>query len=244
MGCQATAYSQPPVTAYSPPLTPNLQAFDSTNASVTWGNYSVWNGPVCSTPAGLEQFCIGNLYDALGNGLGDVLGHYMTPAATGPSDYQADFSVIEFSHGQGSAVGSVQAALKWQFALRDATGNTVVNVAETTVGPEFPANAGEGGVQKLLNAVLERIGTELQTYFVAIAAKAEPEPPSEPEPPTCVPGSTQQCFGPGGCQGAQICQPDGKTFGPCDCGDSESSPEPPPEEPGALTNNDLPSKRD
>ncbi|MEZ4225334.1 MAG: hypothetical protein R3B13_30565 [Polyangiaceae bacterium] len=34
----------------------------------------------------------------------------------------------------------------------------------------------------------------------------------------CVPGSTQECVGPGGCRGGQACLPDGSGFGVCDCG--------------------------
>lgn len=48
-------------------------------------------------------------------------------------------------------------------------------------------------------------------------------PPLAPEPPTatgvhCVPGASQACVGPGGCQGGQVCLPDGGALGPCDCG--------------------------
>ncbi len=34
----------------------------------------------------------------------------------------------------------------------------------------------------------------------------------------CVPGSTQECVGPGGCRGGQACLSDGSGFGACDCG--------------------------
>ncbi len=50
-----------------------------------------------------------------------------------------------------------------------------------------------------------------------------PSPTVEPQPPTtpgvhCVPGASQACVGPGGCQGGQVCLPDGSALGPCDCG--------------------------
>ena len=35
----------------------------------------------------------------------------------------------------------------------------------------------------------------------------------------CVPGSTQECVGPGGCRGGQACLGDGSGFGACDCGE-------------------------
>jgi hypothetical protein len=34
----------------------------------------------------------------------------------------------------------------------------------------------------------------------------------------CIPGATQSCVGPAGCQGGQACRPDGSGFGGCDCG--------------------------
>jgi hypothetical protein len=39
----------------------------------------------------------------------------------------------------------------------------------------------------------------------------------------CTPGETQQCFGPGACNGGQSCLSDGSGFGPCDCGGGASS---------------------
>src|SRR4051812_36263938 len=34
----------------------------------------------------------------------------------------------------------------------------------------------------------------------------------------CVAGATQTCLGPGACQGAQSCLPNGTSWSPCDCG--------------------------
>jgi hypothetical protein len=46
----------------------------------------------------------------------------------------------------------------------------------------------------------------------------------------CVPNATQLCYGPGACQGAQACLPDGTGFTACDCGSgaatSGAAPEP------------------
>lgn len=40
----------------------------------------------------------------------------------------------------------------------------------------------------------------------------------------CFPGATQSCLGPGACQGAQVCLPNGAAFGPCDCGSGRGGP--------------------
>jgi len=34
----------------------------------------------------------------------------------------------------------------------------------------------------------------------------------------CTPGATQLCYGPGACDGAQVCELHGLSWGPCDCG--------------------------
>lgn len=39
---------------------------------------------------------------------------------------------------------------------------------------------------------------------------------------TCLPGEGRACVGPGGCSGGQVCNADGMSLGPCDCG--ETSP--------------------
>jgi hypothetical protein len=46
-------------------------------------------------------------------------------------------------------------------------------------------------------------------------------------PSRCFPGSTVACLGPGACKGAQTCQQDGATLGPCDCGGGTVAPVPP-----------------
>jgi len=42
--------------------------------------------------------------------------------------------------------------------------------------------------------------------------------------PSCFPGSTQACLGPGACKGAQTCRDDGARFSPCDCGGAAPAP--------------------
>lgn len=41
--------------------------------------------------------------------------------------------------------------------------------------------------------------------------------------PTCVPGESRACVGPGGCSGGQVCAGDGTHFDGCDCGDAGTS---------------------
>lgn len=44
-----------------------------------------------------------------------------------------------------------------------------------------------------------------------------PLAPTPPAPHVCVPNATQLCHGPGACQGAQACLPDGTSYTLCDC---------------------------
>ena len=40
---------------------------------------------------------------------------------------------------------------------------------------------------------------------------------SDPPAPVCAPGERQDCQGPGGCAGRQVCASEGDAFGPCSC---------------------------
>lgn len=64
---------------------------------------------------------------------------------------------------------------------------------------------------------------------VTTVAAAPPPVPAPPPPapvpaaaptlaPACVPGSTQACVGPAGCNGGQACASDGTRYEPCNCG--------------------------
>jgi hypothetical protein len=50
--------------------------------------------------------------------------------------------------------------------------------------------------------------------FVAVACASSDDEPAR----SCIPGQTRTCVGPGGCQGAQACLPDGQALSACDCG--------------------------
>lgn len=54
------------------------------------------------------------------------------------------------------------------------------------------------------------------------------ESPSPRPAGVCIPGATQACVGPGGCQGGQACVSDGSGFGPCDCGPASATQSAPP----------------
>jgi hypothetical protein len=51
-----------------------------------------------------------------------------------------------------------------------------------------------------------------------------PGPTASAPAHVCVPGATQHCVGPGACNGGQICNADGLSFGSCDCGPSNAVP--------------------
>jgi hypothetical protein len=77
-------------------------------------------------------------------------------------------------------------------------------------------------------------GTQAPTAAKAVAPPPRKPPPPKPAPAPasapraeaanaapgvhCVPGASQACVGPGGCQGGQVCLPDGSGLAPCDCG--------------------------
>jgi hypothetical protein len=63
----------------------------------------------------------------------------------------------------------------------------------------------------------------------ASARSGAPEPPPARPERVCTPGVTQRCHGPGACDGAQACLPDGSGFGPCDCGSDTPDPDAEPD---------------
>jgi hypothetical protein len=44
--------------------------------------------------------------------------------------------------------------------------------------------------------------------------------PQAPAASSCIPNTTQLCYGPGGCRGGQSCTADGKGYTVCDCGNT------------------------
>lgn len=65
--------------------------------------------------------------------------------------------------------------------------------------------------------------------LLSLDKPAEAPSPAAPKPGgACSLGQTRECVGPGACKGGQACLPDGKGFGPCDCGPTLPPPAPAP----------------
>lgn len=59
----------------------------------------------------------------------------------------------------------------------------------------------------------------------AAAPTAVTEPPAAaPTGSSCMPNSTQLCYGAGGCRGGQSCTADGRGYTVCDCGNAAARP--------------------
>lgn len=78
----------------------------------------------------------------------------------------------------------------------------------TTGCKNAPRQASRGGRTRLYSAAL----------LVAAASCSGTQ-----AAPSCTPGATQACLGPGQCAGAQICASSGSAWGPCDCGGPDAA---------------------
>lgn len=58
--------------------------------------------------------------------------------------------------------------------------------------------------------------------LIVVACSGDEEAAAEP---LCVSGETRLCNGPGGCEGAQYCLPDGMALSECDCGSLAPAPD-------------------
>ena len=73
------------------------------------------------------------------------------------------------------------------------------------------------------------LGSDEETKLPPLAGTCAEAPAKVATPaPVCVPGTTQECLGPGACRGAQACLADRNGYSNCDCG---SAPVPAPAEP-------------
>ena len=215
VGCVLEAPPNAPIHAKAPPAVVNVVASRDETATVSLVSFAVPQS-ACSRRPGLKPFCIDNLGPVLLAGTQDVLERNYRTVSAGASTYRAEFTFVDLSHSPTSAAdhvgGTVQVAMRWHFALRDASGRAVVELAETTVGPEqiVRVESADSVSGALLNSVLERLGQSI--------AAARGSAPTGPAVQHCVPGITQACLGPAACKGAQSCLPSGGGFGPCDCG--------------------------
>jgi hypothetical protein len=63
------------------------------------------------------------------------------------------------------------------------------------------------------------------TLFVFLACGGDsPASTGSTGPASCVPNRTEACTCAGGQQGVQVCEPDGLSYSPCECGDSGTAP--------------------
>ncbi len=189
--------------------------------------FEVPAGRVCSAITGRRDFCIDNLSQSLGQGLVNTLGQYMRPGNKAKSDYVAEFRMLGFQQSPSQREAkAVQIAMRWKFALKRVTGEPLVEIDETSVGPQeiVRSDLANNAVMLLINHIFERIGAEVGKLDLS---GKPPPPPPEPEdagvvdagpPQVCVPNATQECVGAGACKGGQSCLPDGTGFTECDCG--------------------------
>ncbi|MGC4093271.1 MAG: hypothetical protein QM756_36350 [Polyangiaceae bacterium] len=124
---------------------------------------------ICSRQGGLKDFCVARCRSAISGGLEKVFSVYIDQAKPGPS-YSARFKLLQFSHsvtsgGSASAGGpTVKLTLRWQFEMFDGAGNAVLQLAETTDGPEQFNNvkSADNVLGALLSAVMEKIAASIK----------------------------------------------------------------------------------
>jgi len=78
------------------------------------------------------------------------------------------------------------------------------------------AKLGQGAKASALPAPRPKTAPALQAQPKPVPRTAESSAPAKSV--LCVPGASQACVGPGGCQGGQVCLADGSGLGACDCG--------------------------
>ena len=156
------------VHAVAPAPTPNVIARGRLKTPYVIGRLAAPREEVCSVHEGLRDICVGRFHDAFESGLNTLLSSYMPGPDAARAVYTAEFQLVEFLHSPTSTMQSdgmvqIQVALRWQFVLRDPSGEAVVKVAETTVGPLKIVHIGatEQAIGQLVNTTLERIGTAM-----------------------------------------------------------------------------------
>jgi hypothetical protein len=149
----------------APTPTPNIIPRGRLQTPFTIGRLVAPREEVCSSHEGLKDLCVERFHDSFESGLNALLSSYMPSADAAHAVFTAEFQLVEFRHSPASALQDngmveVEVALRWQFALRDKSGEAVVKIAETTVGPVrlFHVGAAEKAIGALVNATLERIG--------------------------------------------------------------------------------------
>lgn len=163
---------------------PNIVGTQATGGTFKIDVSSVPEHEVCSQQGGLKDFCVSHFQTAVGGGLEKVLAVYVDSKKPGPA-FSARFKLVQFSHsvtsgGAADAGGpTVKVTLRWQFEMFDETGKPVVQLAETTDGPEQLNNvdSADEAVEALLSAVMEQIAAGMRS---ATWASEGPEPAPSP----------------------------------------------------------------
>lgn len=157
-GCVINAEAQPP--------NANILGEKKTSGKVLMDLAGVPEEKVCSEHGGLKDFCVTKFRSAIDAGLKSVISTYVRGASS--PQYKASFRLVEFSHSPTSGVSeggaiAVKVAMRWQFELAGPDGKPIVQLAETTEGPEQLVNVGasDEAVQALLEAVVERVAKAL-----------------------------------------------------------------------------------
>lgn len=172
---------------------PNIIAATKSGGSFEVDVSSVPDEAVCSKQGGLKDFCVTRFRTAIGGGIDKVLAAYVDRTKPGPA-YRSRFKLVQFSHsttssgnitaaplvagGQPVMMGegpTIKVTLRWQFELFDGAGKPLVQLAETTDGPQQfnHVSAADNVVEGLLNAVMDRIAATIK----ASTWPAEAEPP-------------------------------------------------------------------
>ncbi|MFZ5896960.1 MAG: hypothetical protein ACOY0T_38235 [Myxococcota bacterium] len=147
---------------------PNVLGERKSRGTVTLDVSRVPEDELCSQQGGLRDFCVTNFRSAIGSGLQRLLPLYIDSSQPGPT-YTAIFRLIEFSHSMTSSSGLVgsnlKVTLRWQFELRAPSGEPIVQLAETTDGPEqfTSTSATDRVIYVLLNSVMETVAKAIKT---------------------------------------------------------------------------------
>jgi len=159
------------IEAVAPKPSPNVIAHPRFDGSFQLDLSEVPKYRTCSEASGLKDFCVDRFRGAFDEGLKSLLGGFFR---SGSQTYKARFKLSEFSHTRANGV--VVVSLRWQFVLSDASGRSVVELAESTTGPKTMGSivGGDDVVGALINATLERIGKALNESSVEPTGAAPP----------------------------------------------------------------------
>ncbi|MFO0547257.1 MAG: hypothetical protein U0271_02655 [Polyangiaceae bacterium] len=123
------------------------------------------DGEYCTKTPGLREFCMTRGQTAFSNGFAGMLPRFFKGGGEG---YNASFRFLDmqlvFASTQTPGRKSmVKISMKWQFELRDPSGEIVLQLAETTIGENPMVNADQSpqGIREVMEQILEQIGAAL-----------------------------------------------------------------------------------